>query len=319
MRFKLILATLSLVLALAPAQAGVAFTFNFTDGAGVGFNDNTQGAARRAALAQAGSIVGSLFGRYNATITIDVDGAETTDGTLAAAGSNYHSATPPTGFGNRGDVMLKILNGNAADPAPSLADGSVTWNFQDNLWELGTSFQANEFDFISTAAHELFHLVGFGSDISLTGRDLLNTAPGTAGRWSPFDRWVAGATGSIINSTDFKLDITKWNTASVGGAGAGLRFVGPNTLAANGGNPLFLFSPNPWQEGSSGSHLDDDFYHATYIMESATDPGLGIRTFSALEQAMLRDIGYTLVPEPTSALLLLGSLGLMFVRRARPA
>lgn len=316
MRINTFLATALLALASSSAQAEVTFTFNFTDN-NIGFNDPAVGAARRAALATAGNIVGSLFGSYAATISIDVNGSETNNSTLAAAGSNYNSGTPGTGFTSRGDVMLKILNGDAADPAPSLADGTVTWNFQDHLWELGNDFQANEFDFISTAAHELLHAVGFASDITQAGQDSFGTSPGNAGIWGPFDRWVAGASGSIINGTDFKLDITRWSTASVGGAGAGLRFNGPNTLAANGGNPVFLYSPTTWEDGSSGSHLDDGLYGGLYMMEAATNPGLGIRSFSAVEMAMLKDIGYTLIPEPGAGLLLVGSLGFLGFRRKR--
>lgn len=311
------LLTSAFILALSPAYGAVTFSFNFTDSPGIGFNDNTQGASRRAALLEAGNIVGSLFGSYTATISIDVNGSETNNDTLAAAGSNYNSPTPGTGFTSRGDVMLKILNGNAADPAPGLADGEVTWNFQDHLWELGTDFQANEYDFISTAAHELLHAVGFASDITQAGRDSFDTAPGDAGIWAPFDRWVAGASGSIINSTDFKLDITRWNTASTGGAGAGLRFNGPNTLAANGGLPVFIYSPTTWENGSSGSHLDDAFYNGVFMMEAATNPGAGIRSFSAIEMAMLKDIGYALIPEPSTTLLLLSSMGLLGFRRRR--
>jgi hypothetical protein len=314
--------TAVLAVSTVATEAAVSFSFNFTDPNGVGFNDNSQGAARRAAHSQAANIVSSLFSGYTATIVMDVDGSNHENGTLAAAGSNYNAADPGTGFGSKGDVMLKILGGDAADPAPALADGSVTWNFQTNLWELGNDFQTNEYDFISTAAHELLHAVGFASDITQNGQDSYGTPAGTAGIWSPFDRWVSGPSGSIINSTNFKLDITRWNAASTGGStknGMGLSFAGPNTLAAHGGLPIYIYSPSSWSDGSSGSHLDDDLYNGTYIMEAATNPGLGIRTFSPVEQAMLRDIGYTLVPEPGAFALLASAVGVLGLRPRRSA
>lgn len=303
------------------SSAVVTFNFNYTDN-GVGFNDPNEGAARRATLEQAGREIAELFSNYDADIFLDVDGADMTQGTLAAAGSNYNApiGQSDVGFIRRGDVMLKILGGNSADPNSSLADGTVTWNFANNTWELGDDFQAGEFDFLSTAKHELLHAVGFTSDIAQNGTDPFGTMPGSAGVWSPFDEFIQDASGNIIGS-NFALDGARWDAGSIGGTGAsGLSFNGPNAVAANGGNPIFLFTPNPWEDGSSGSHFDDTFYNGRFMMESAAAPGRSVREVSPIELGLLRDLGYTqIVPEPSSALLLgLASFGLVG-RRSRRA
>jgi hypothetical protein len=312
------MATVFLLASAKRSHAIVVFDFDFIDAPGAGFNaPDPVGADRRAGLAQAANYVSSVLGSaYSANISLTVNGSVTADTTLANASSAFTTTTyPGNGFQSRGDVMLKILGGNAADPSPGVPDGSVNYNFEDFVWEPLSDFQPGELDLISTAIHELTHAIGFASDITQTGVSSWGDGPGTPTAWSPFDEFVADTTGSLIDGT-FALDGTRWNAASVGGTGtsAGLLFNGPNAMAANGGNPVALYSPTTWSDGSSGSHLDTNFYtgmggtienmmnHASSIAE-----GLDIRQYTAIERGILRDIGYTAVaiPEP-SALLLVG-------------
>lgn len=318
------------------SHAAVTWNFNYLD-VGVGFDDPTEGAARRNALESAGSYLSGFLTGYNATIDMDVNGAETADTTLAAAGSNATVFSTTAGFNEQGDVMRKILGGNAADPDAATADGTVTWNFQDFQWELGNDFQAGEFDFFSTAVHELTHALGFASSILENGNDVYSNTPGNPGMWAPFDRFLTDFAGVPIIDGSFALDGTRWDASKLSldgsgtaGCGAGLLFNGANAVAANGGNPVQIYSPNPWEGGSSGSHLDDNCYTtpgnvSTYMMEAQTIDGLGVRTLSALEIGMLRDIGYTQfgvtaqppTSVPTPAPLWLLSVGLLGLARSR--
>lgn len=313
-----------------PANAVVTFNFNFLDAPGVGFNAaGSVGADRRAGLAQAANYVSSILGpAYSADIFLDVNGNQTNDTTLASAASNFNLAFPGNGFGSAGDVQLKILGGNAADPAPGVADGLVDWNFEDFTWEPLSDFQPGELDLISTATHELTHAIGFASDILQNGNSGYGDTPGNPSAWSPFDEFVAFTDGtSIIDNTTFALDGTKWDAASVGGAGPlGLQFNGANAVAAAGG-PVYLFSPASWVAGSSGSHLDTDFYQ-TFLgeienmmnHEASVSEGLDIREYSAIELGILKDIGYTqIVPEPATVSLLLAGTLLLTQRRKQAA
>lgn len=293
---------------LPSAHADVTWDFNFTDTAGVGFNANGQtGADRRAGLQRAASYISSVLGpSYTATIRMDVNGSLTGNQTLASAGSNFSSPAPANGFGWRGDVMTKILGG--ADPNPNAADGTVTWNFQGFNWAPGDTFQPGEMDLISTATHELTHALGFSSIISQTGNnEFTGATPGTASAWTPFDQFVAGTNGTSVINGSGVLNGTAWNAASVGGTGpAGLQFNGPNARAAAGG-PVYLYSPTTWSDGSSGSHLDTDWYNGTngrpFNMmnhNSSVAEGLDIRAYNAIEFGILRDIGYlNVVPAPS--------------------
>ncbi len=325
----LVAAGLGLALA-GPAQGAVTFTFNYLDALGVGFNANGQtGIDRKAGLDQATGYLSGLLVNYDATINLDVDGSQTDDSTLASAGSAFNSSYPGEGFASLGDVQLKILGGNAADPAPGTADGSINWNFEDFNWEPLSDFQAGELDLISTAIHELAHALGFASDIAQNGESGWGDPAGDPSAWSPFDDFVTDSTSvPLISDTTFALDGTRWSAASVGGTGtAGLLFDGPNANAANGGNPVPLYSPTTWEDGSSGSHLDTDFFtganaqmmnHAAAVAE-----GLDIREFSMIEFGILKDIGYASIlmpgiPEPASVALL-AMAGLSFLSRRRAA
>ncbi len=320
----LVVAGSLIVLASSPAGAAVNFTFNFTDAAGVGFNANGQtGADRRAALQRAGDYVASFLTAYNADIVMDVNGSQTNDTTLASASSNYNAANPGNGFGDRGDVMRKILG--EIDPNPGAADGMVDWNFEDFQWATGDTFNPGEIDMISTGIHEITHALGFASGILQSGQDTYSTMIGSPSVWSPFDQFVGDSSGLLINS-NFELNTTGWNMASVGGAGAaGLYFLGPNAMAANGGNPLFLYSPTTWAGGSSGSHLDTDFYNGmngTFLQmmnhEGAVSEGLDLRNYSPLEIGILRDIGYSqFIPEPSAWMFGAVGPGALLLRRRR--
>jgi len=304
------------------------FNFNFTDPIGVGFNaSGSVGADRQAGLNMAAGIVESVFTAYPVTINIDVNGSQTDDNTLASAGSNFNDPSPTPGFGNRGDVGLIILG--LGDPAPGAADGTVDWNFEDFQWEPLSDFQPGELDLISTAAHELLHAVGFSSDIAQNGNDPFGNTPGNPGLWVPFDDFVADPTGDLINDGTFALDRARWDAASIEGTGTvppsvGLYFDGPNATAANGGNPVPLYSPTTWSGGSSGSHLDTDFFTPPNSLmmnhESPVFEGLDIRVIDAITIGILQDIGFTqagAIPEPSTAVLLVMSLAAFGARVGR--
>ena len=103
----------------------------------------------------------------------------------------------------------------------------------------------------------------------------------------------------LINDTTFVLNTSSWSSLSIGGASpsGGLFFNGPKAMAANGGQPVGLYTPTSWEEGSSGSHLDDENSAlAGALMLAATSTGRYRRSVSDVERGILEDLGYSLQP-----------------------
>lgn len=84
-------------------------------------------------------------------------------------------------------------------------------------------------------------------------------------------------------------------------------------------------TPTTWESGGSGSHTDDLTFNGSscsnLLMNAATTQGPGVRTLGNYVQAMLADIGCSIVPEPGSAVLRLAGAVAVFLfhqRRRKP-
>ncbi len=142
------------------------------------------------------------------------------------------------------------LNGNRVDI-------EANFNSQAN-WFYGTGTPPQgQTNFKATAVHELAHGLGFSATLDYDqGGD--TGSWGFSGNATPgiFDQFVVNGSGQQLiavfpnNSAELAAQLTSGN----------ILFDGPNTRAANGGNPAKLFAPNPWQVGSSLSHLDQTTY-----------------------------------------------------------
>ncbi|KDE99277.1 hypothetical protein Y900_010050 [Mycolicibacterium aromaticivorans JS19b1 = JCM 16368] len=274
-------------------------TYTFTYGNGSQFWSS----AARAELAATAVYLSSYFEpQYNVNITYAVTGQYSLAGsTLASAGSDLISNS---GFSST-VVQNKILTG--VDSNGTAADGTIDWNFGYG-WGYFATVPAGSYDFQSTAMHELMHTYGFLSVVDKAGNN-------TVENWTIFDKYMVDKNGnSVFNGTTFN---TASNANLTGGVSNGMFFGGANAMAANGGNPVPLYSPNPWESGSSMSHLNDDYYTGANqkLMNASSDTGLGVRTLSTIEIGIMKDLGYTMVSSsPTVAVLF---IGLMLVRRRR--
>ncbi|MCS1409341.1 MAG: hypothetical protein M2R45_02521 [Verrucomicrobia subdivision 3 bacterium] len=305
---KLALSITVLALATVSARAQINFEFNFSEPSH--FTEPS-----KVALESAASVVEGLFRNYSATISVEVESMNTRGSTLASAGPVIQPPifnTPSFDLiGVAGDKILGKRDSNRGGP-----DGALTVNFY-HPWDFDDDIAGNAFDFKSIMIHELLHVVGFSSWITEQGQGYLNRRLGSPDIWAPFDRYVADSTGSIIGR-NYRLDVDRWNTASVGGKGTippsnGLYFNGPAAMSVFGGNPVPLYSPTEW--AGAVVHLDDDFSGTQgMVMNAFSGRGQGIRAVSEVEIGILKDIGYTLiVPEPHEYALITGLALVMFV------
>lgn len=295
------------------AHAAISFQFNYTDPAGTGFYDPVYGVNRQAALNTAASAFSNMFGsHFSATGTIVLDAAvNNIPGALAGATSYFMD--PGTAGFNLGEVVRNKLQ-TGVDLNGSKADGSVSVNF-NVPWDTDinsppTSY-SGEYDFYGTLYHEFTHTLGFTrGGISDSGDPLAGTKD--AGSWNAFaSHLVDKHDVKVIDPTTFALNQASWDISSTGdfypgNDGEGLFFDGPNAIAANDGFLVTLYTPSPWENGSSVSHLDP--YFGTLMTPSA-DTGLQPHDYSSIEIGILKDIGYvSAVPEPETYSMLLAGL-----------
>jgi len=263
-------------------------TFTFVYGAG---SQHWTPQARSALQTAATLLASRIVVTAPTTITYDVTAQNSIlSTTLATAGSDLTGTDP--GF-YATVVEKKIQTG--VDSNGSDADGEIEWNFGPS-WALGNSVGGLQYDFTSTAMHELLHTFGFLSYVDRPGAN-------TGQTWTTFDSFIvtSGST-PVINPSDFRW-ITAYNPNLTGG-NDGLYFGGTNAVAVYGGL-VPLHTPNPWQSGSSISHLDESTPSSgTHLMNPTVSTGLGIRELSPMELAILKDLGYNVTETPPVALFL---------------
>lgn len=137
--------------------------------------------------------------------------------------------------------------------------------------------------------------------------------------------WYFGS-GSLSGKDDFLSVATHelGHLLGIGTAGSwnakisGLDFTGAFSTAANGGIQAGLSDDlGHWADGTMST-----VFGTSTVQEAAMDPSILVgsqKLFTTLDFAGMRDIGWTVVPEPSSGALLLFAGGLLAARRRRPA
>ncbi len=288
--------------AVARGAVAAMLRFQFIYGSGANYWSS---AARSALESAATTLASSIVVDSPVTVTYAVTGALSPfSSTLASAGSDF--VNDGSGF-LQTVVQSKILSGYDANGAD--ADGSIDWNFGPS-WAFGSTVPNNQYDFQSIAMHELLHTLGFLSNIDRAGSN-------TGKVWTVFDSYVVNSAGTgVINSGTYT-----WNTAynsNLTGGNNGLYFNGPNAMAAYQAL-VPLYTPSPWESGSSLSHLNDRVFTGSNekLMNAITSTGPAIRVISPVELGILSDIGYTVTSGPGTPVLLFFGLVTLRVRRRR--
>ncbi|MBO0677131.1 hypothetical protein JRC04_06610 [Mycolicibacterium sp. S2-37] len=296
----------------APAQpnqqpgAKVTFEFNYTTGAELWTEEQKRG------LEDAANTLASTYFIVDRPVTLTYTvTADKNPDKLASAGSEDMKENP--GF-NTVVVQEKLLTG--LDINGPQNDGVIEWSFFQK-WNPGPKPTDQEYDLTSTAMHELLHSFGW---LTFTQYPVTQAQR----EWSVYDSFIVDDNGTRAVDSDYTFrealypNLIGWN--------GGLYFDGANAVAAYG-KPVPLFTPDPWEGGSSLSHLDDyTFTRANgnfQMMTSADIPGPGPKTLSRIEQGVLADLGYNIRfqdPAPYAPVYGMTLVGFLFLRRKkRPA
>lgn len=305
----------------------VLFSIDYTDEAETGFYDPVLGEQRQSAFAYACSIWSDYLeaGYEGETITVSASftamGGSETNATLGSAGPNGFYGED-YGVGPTGYLWLNSANANhvfGGDQNSEAAEISAQFNSDVDTTAVlgGTDFYygldgnaGGDVDFVSVLLHEIGHGLGFTSlaDSDSGAYTTLHSAiPNTP---TIYDRFLVLDDG--INPVAPLVDMTD-EERLVALTSENLFWNGVSAMAANGGELVQIYAPDPWETGSSISHLDESA--CADALMSPIYSGI-THTPDALTLGMLSDMGWTVIPEPsTVVVMLLFGGGMLGIRR----
>ncbi|MFP6581873.1 MAG: hypothetical protein VCD00_04885 [Candidatus Hydrogenedentota bacterium] len=250
---------------------------------GIGFDDATFGATRRATVVSVLTYVNNVLNETTgATIDISIAVSQM-DGTgsLASAGTIWF--TSPNRFDN-GFAFEHITTGS--DPLGGTHDLNVTVDF-GYTWNSDTGTPTgSEYDLFTVMLHEITHGLGFIGLSDASGNSALSG--GSPGVFTVLTDGLTRITGAV--------DLWNSSFAFVGNAfdlvSNDVGFSGTNSIAENGNAIPKIYSPISFSGGSSLSHWDTPTF-PDEIMKHAIASGVQSLTYGALGIAALKDIGYS--------------------------
>lgn len=182
-------------------------------------------------------------------------------------------------------AIINKLSGH--DVATSLDDINARFNSTFTAWYFGTGpAPAGKVDFTSVVLHELGHGLGFiGSGALVNGNTQGSVRTLGGNRPTIYDRYtVNGGNTKLVTLADPSLALKNQMVNN------NLYFRIPST-----GVRYRLFAPNPFQPGSSYSHLNEASYpkgNANSLMTPSISTGETIRNPGPMTLAMFKLMGW---------------------------
>lgn len=262
----------------APEAATINVTYN-------GFSAEAQTAFQYAVNIWAGLLDSSVTINITATWTPLATGVLGSAGSVSVYGNFPGAPALNTWFPDA--LADKRSCGNVGGAYDIVANFNSS--FPD--WYFGTDgvVPFTQWDFVTVVLHEIGHGLGFAGSFT--------TVSAGVGRWDHpsflgipaiYTRFTRDGAGTSI--TSYTSPSALLATTLQGGTG-GIFWTGRFGTAGNSGVQPTLYSPNPWEQGSSFSHFNQATY-ATELMKPALPNGISIHNPGTRTLGVLRDIGW---------------------------
>ncbi len=263
-------------------NAPSAATFNVTYN---GFPANAQAAFQYAVDIWAGLLDSSM------TINITATWTPLATGVLGSAGAISLYRNFPGAPAANTWFSDALADRRACGNRGGTYDINANFNSSFADWYFGTDGNVpfTQWDFVSVVLHEIGHGLGFAGSFTTVSAGVGQwDHPSYPGTPTIYTRFVRDGLGNPIIS--YASPSAALGTALQGGA-SGLFWTGPFGTTGNSGTQPTLYSPNPWEAGSSFSHFDQATY-AVELMKPALPNGTAIHSPGTRTLGALRDIGW---------------------------
>lgn len=255
------------------------------DGSGFGFDDASNGAARRARLADTLTYAADVLNETG-TLDIYVRPSLNSGASFLARAGTYFSGTP--GF-QTGSAFTRI--DSASKPFINTEEIYVEVDFHASFnWYSGTGNPGgSQYDLQSVLLHEVTHGLGILTLSEADGTGALQNADNT---YATFDSFTETSGGTRLwSGSPPSLQVAQSQLTS-----ENLFWNGTNGVTAynQSGTRPGIYAPNPFESGSSLSHWDTgNILGPDAVMEHAIAFGVANREYAPLEIGALKDIGWS--------------------------
>jgi hypothetical protein len=283
--------------AVVSTEGGATFEVTYTDAQGTGFNDAANGATRRRGL-EAAAAAWSKVLKTTVPIKIQASMSDLDDGDNDPTTMILASASPTQVWIFDDTVvpsallwqMLNHRQANADDSDITVtANALADWDYTPN-----GSVPPGRIGFVYSLMHEIGHGLGITDSFDADTGMLLND-PLAFG----FDAFVNRGSTQRNRLLDHAPEERHRDMIS-----NDLFFNGPNAVEASKKSikplPMVkLYAPSPYEGGSSVAHVDQELYAdvRTGLM-APKDFGTGTDRIDILTLGIIKDLGYTMVPNP---------------------
>ncbi len=284
------------------------------DGAGEGFNDataatpegNNAGTTRGEQRLNLFNFAAAIWGAYlDTSVPININSefnslspCTSSGGVLGSAGTiNIHSDFPGARFAGTWyhAALANKLSGTDLNSASSEMRARFNSDVDNGCLGAGTRFYygldnatpSGRINLLVVLLHEMGHGLGFSTFSNGSTGALNSGIPDVYTRFM-FDR----TTGKYWNQmTDAERQASALNTGNLTWDGANVKIASAGVLSGGGDSTgrVQLFSPNPFQQGSSVSHFDTAV-SPNVLMEPFINAGLSLSL--DLTRQQMRDIGW---------------------------